>query len=83
VAAHREMAWVGIDVGKTQHWVCVVDADGKVLLSVKIGNDEAETVALLAQVALLATRLIWRCCWHCWLAPASRCVTRRGEWSPR
>jgi transposase len=59
VAAHREMAWVGIDVGKTHHWVCVVDADGKVLLSAKIGNDEAEIVALLAQVASLATRLIW------------------------
>jgi transposase len=59
VAAQHDMAWVGIDVGKTHHWVCVVDADGKVLLSVKIGNDEAEVVALLAQVASLATRLIW------------------------
>lgn len=59
VAAQQDMAWVGIDVGKTHHWVCVVDADGKVLLSVKIGNDEAEIVALLAQVASLATRLIW------------------------
>ncbi|WP_372457230.1 IS110 family transposase [Mycobacterium intracellulare] len=57
--AAQDMAWVGIDVGKTHHWVCVVDADGKVLLSVKIGNDEAEIVALLAQVASLATRLIW------------------------
>jgi transposase len=53
------LAWVGIDVGKTHHWVCVVDPDGKVLLSVKIGNDEAEIVAWLAQVASLATRLIW------------------------
>jgi transposase len=57
--AAQDMAWVGIDVGKTHHWVCVVDPDGKVLLSVKIGNDEAEIVALLAQVASLATRLIW------------------------
>ena len=53
------MAWAGIDVGKTHHWVCVVDANGKVLLSVKIGNDEAEIVALLARVASLATRVIW------------------------
>lgn len=57
--AQLNTAWVGIDVGKTHHWVCVVDADGKVLLSVKVGNDEAEIVALLARVASLATRLIW------------------------
>jgi len=59
VAAQQDMAWAGIDVGKTHHWVCVVDANGKVLLSVKIGNDEAEIVALLARVASLATRVIW------------------------
>jgi len=59
VAAQLDTAWVGIDVGKTHHWVCVVDTDGKVLLSVKIGNDETEIVALLAQVVSLAKRLIW------------------------
>ena len=59
MAAQQDMAWAGIDVGKTHHWVCVVDANGKVLLSVKIGNDEAEIVALLARVASLATRVIW------------------------
>ena len=42
MAAERDNAWVGIDVGKTHHWVCVVDADGKTLLSVKVANDEAE-----------------------------------------
>ncbi len=40
----------GIDVGKTHHWVCVVDADGKRLLSAKVANDEAEIVALIAAV---------------------------------
>jgi transposase len=59
VAARQDMAWIGIDVGKTHHWVCVVDADGKLLLSAKIANDEAEIVALLAEVASLATRLMW------------------------
>ena len=43
------MAWIGIDVGKTHHWVCVVDADGKTLLSVKVANDEAEIVAFIAK----------------------------------
>ena len=23
-----QTAWVGVDVGKTHHWVCVVDAEG-------------------------------------------------------
>lgn len=59
VAAQREMAWVGIDVGKTHHWACVVDTDGKALLSTKITNDEAEIVALLAKATSLATRLVW------------------------
>ena len=40
-------AWVGIDVGKTHHWVCAVDADGKTLLSVKVANDEAGIIAAL------------------------------------
>jgi transposase len=59
VAAAREMAWAGIDVGKTHHWACVVDTDGKRLLSVKIANDEAEIVALLARVGSLAQQLTW------------------------
>jgi transposase len=50
VAAVRDNAWVGIDVGKTHHWVCAVDADGKTLLSVKVANDEAGIVSLIAAV---------------------------------
>jgi transposase len=53
------MAWVGIDVGKTHHWACVVDADGKTLLSVKIANDETQIVAFLADAGSLSTQLIW------------------------
>jgi transposase len=59
VAAQRDIAWVGIDVGKTHHWACVVDAEGKVLLSVKVANDEAAIVALLATAGSLARQLIW------------------------
>ena len=50
MAAVRDNAWVGIDVGKTHHWVCAVDADGKTLLSVKVANDEAGIVSLIAAV---------------------------------
>jgi hypothetical protein len=59
VAAHPDVAWVGIDVGKTHHWVCVVDADGNSLLSVKVFNDEAQIAALLARAGSLAARLVW------------------------
>jgi transposase len=59
VAAQRDKAWVGIDVGKTHHWACVVDAEGKTLLSVKVANDEAEIMALLANTGSLAVQLIW------------------------
>lgn len=59
VAVGRDTAWVGIDVGKTHHWACVVDADGEILLSAKIANDEAEIVAFLANARSLAGKLVW------------------------
>ncbi len=87
MAAQQDMAWVGIDVGKIHHWACVVNADGKTLLSVKITNDETEIVALLANAGALATQLLWavdiigaprRCCSHWWPERASRCGMRRA-----
>ncbi|MGE5693953.1 MAG: IS110 family transposase [Candidatus Sericytochromatia bacterium] len=59
MAAPRDRAWAGVDVGKTHHRVCAVDADGKTLLSVRIGNDEAEILSLIAKVKGLARQLIW------------------------
>lgn len=59
MGAQRDKAWVGIDVGKTHHWACVVDADGKTLLSAKIANDEAEIEAFLSSAGLQAGQLIW------------------------
>ena len=59
MAAVRDNAWVGIDVGKTHHWVCAVDADGKTLLSVKVANDEAGIVSLIAAVTALRQQLTW------------------------
>jgi Transposase len=59
VAAQRDRAWVGIDVGKTHHWACVVDVDGKKLLSIKVANDEAAIVALIADAGSQATQLDW------------------------
>jgi transposase len=59
VAAVRDIAWIGIDVGKTHHWVCAVDADGKTLLSVKVANDEAEILSLITRAITVAQQLIW------------------------
>ena len=53
------MAWVGIDIGKAHHWVCVIDAEDRVLLSTKLANDEAEIVTLIATVTGLADQLLW------------------------
>jgi hypothetical protein len=39
--------------------VCALDADGKRLLSVKVANDEAEILALIATVQGLAEQPIW------------------------
>ena len=44
----RTTAWAGIDIGKTHHWICAVDADGRALASVKVANVEADIVAALA-----------------------------------
>jgi len=52
-------AWAGIDIGKTHHWVCVLDADGAVLLSRKLANDETEIVSLITTVTELAEQLVW------------------------
>ena len=59
VRAELGTVWAGIDVGKTHHWVCVVDTDGATLLSAKIGNDENEIDAAIAQVTALAERVDW------------------------
>ncbi len=59
MAAHPDMAWVGVDIGKTHHWACVVDDQGNKLLSVKVANDEAQIATLLSRTASLATRLVW------------------------
>jgi transposase len=59
MARQWDAVWVGIDIGKTHHWVCVVDPEGGQVLSVKIGNDEAEIIALVARVQGLARHVSW------------------------
>jgi transposase len=57
--AARTTAWAGIDVGKTSHWICAVDAEGRPLLSLKVANVEADLQAALAKVTDLAAEVVW------------------------
>ena len=44
----RPAAVLGLDVGKSSHWACLVDRDGEVLASAPVRNREAEPDALFA-----------------------------------
>jgi transposase len=57
--AAADKAWAGIDVGKRHHWVCVVDSDGRQLLSARVANDEAEITAVIGSVTGLAETVSW------------------------
>jgi len=59
VAAAGSRAWIGVDIGKTHHWVCAVDKAGKRLLSRKVLNDEAEIDEVIAAVNGLAADRVW------------------------
>lgn len=51
--------WAGVDVGKEQHWVCVVDDTGAVMLSRKLVNDEGQIRELVADVDGLSAQVSW------------------------
>ena len=58
-AAVRDKVWVGVDVGKTHHWMCAVDGQGTRLLSRKVLNDEAEIMRALEAISALAPERVW------------------------
>lgn len=55
----RDKAWIGVDIGKTHHWVCAVDESGQKLLSLKVLNDEAQILEVITAVSGLAGRRVW------------------------
>ncbi|WP_435824926.1 IS110 family transposase [Nocardia rhamnosiphila] len=59
MAEMRDKVWTGVDVGKTHHWMCVVDADGATLLSRRVSNDETEILEAISAVGALAQRVVW------------------------
>lgn len=54
-----DQMWVGVDVGKEHHWVAGVDGQGRVVLSRKVANDEADIAAVVAQALATAERVVW------------------------
>ena len=52
----RPAAVLGLDVGKSSHWACLVDRDGEVLASAPVRNREAELDTLFASAPAGARR---------------------------
>lgn len=83
----RPTAWAGIDIGKTHHWMCVVDAAGRRVLSMKVANLEVDLTAAMTRVGDLAEEVVWAVdiigspsalVLALPPAPGSRCSTPRG-----
>lgn len=55
----RQIAWVGIDVGKAAHHACAVDETGKVCWSQKLVNDQHTIEQLIARAGRTATEVRW------------------------
>lgn len=51
--------WVGIDVGKGHHWVCLIDEAGSTVWSSKVDNDEAAILEAIGQVLDRAHQVVW------------------------
>ncbi len=52
-------AWVGVDVGKEFHWAHVLDTVGRMLLSRRVENDEADLSKLIDDALLVAEEVVW------------------------
>ena len=80
--------WVGFDVGKTFHWVSVLDDAGEVVLSRRVEATEQGLEAACSQIAGLSEERkvaldvldgpALRSCWRSSPSVASRSFTCRG-----
>jgi transposase len=52
-------AWAGVDAGKKFHWVHVLDASGRKLLSRRVENEEADISGLIDEALSLAEEIVW------------------------
>jgi hypothetical protein len=89
----RAKAWVGVDVGKNFHWAVVVDAEGEILLSRRVDNEEADLSALVEEVLAISSGKLCagrstspeaarRCCWRSFGdAVRESCTSRASRWT--
>jgi transposase len=54
-----DKAWAGVDAGKEFHWVHVLDASGRELLSRKVENDETDLLNLIDEALSFAKEIVW------------------------
>ena len=47
------MHWIGFDVGKAFHWVCVLDDEGDEVLSRRVGATEEDLEAACSEIEAL------------------------------
>ncbi|TMR22330.1 IS110 family transposase [Actinomadura geliboluensis] len=57
--AATDVVWVGIDAGKTSHHAAAIDATGKRLWSVKVGNGERQIEELIDRAAKTSGEVRW------------------------
>ena len=57
--AKPKAAWAGVDAGKGFHWAVVLDADGEMLLSRRVENEEADLSELVEEALGLGLELTW------------------------
>ncbi len=51
--------WVGVDAGKGFHWAVALGAEGEVLLSRRVENDEEDLSALLEEMLSFGLDVLW------------------------
>jgi transposase len=57
--AVRPQVWIGIDVGKAAHHVCVVDETGKMCWSRRMGNDQRAIESIIDRARGTGAERVW------------------------
>ena len=52
-------AWVGVDVGKGFHWAAALGAEGEVLISRRVENEEEDLSALIDEALSFGLDILW------------------------
>ena len=55
----RDVVWVGIDAGKASHHAAAIDADGRLVWSVKVANEQGPVEELIARAGRAGGQVRW------------------------